>query len=82
MVMQATIADLDGYWLELQCARHGTTMMPVRLIQKRQGGTHRLVDVLARLTCKICHRPPAFAWLNETETAASITAPCPAGRCS
>ena len=31
-VMQATVADLDGYWLELQCTRHGTVMLPVRLI--------------------------------------------------
>ena len=64
--MQATIADLDGYWLELQCEQHGTTMVPVHLILQRQGGTHRLVDVLARFTCKICHRPPASVWLNET----------------
>ncbi len=44
-------------------------MMPVRLILKRQGdggGKQRLAAMLDRFTCKICHRTPARAWLNET----------------
>lgn len=65
-VMQATVAELDGYWLELECSQHGTVMVPIRFIMQRQGGKHRLVDVLSRLTCKICGLPPASAWLNET----------------
>lgn len=66
LVMQVAIADLGGYWLELHCDRHGMTLLPFNLIARRQGGKHRFADVLARLTCKICHRPPARAWLNET----------------
>lgn len=65
-VMRAKVADLNGYWLELQCAQHGTKMLPFRLIAQRQGETHRMADMLPRFTCQVCHRPPAYAYLNET----------------
>ena len=71
-VMQATVAELDGYWLELCCAQHGTTLLPGRLIVQRLGGTPRVADVLRRFTCQICHRLPAYACLNETP----IRTPC------
>jgi hypothetical protein len=48
LVMTVCVSELEDYWLELQCCR-GATVMPVRLIVQRQGPTHSLRDVLARM---------------------------------
>ena len=61
----ATLADLDGYWLEVNCCK-GTTLLPFRLLAQQRGREVRLRDVLARLHCKSCGGSPATAYLNET----------------
>lgn len=65
IVTRASVDDLNGYWLELHCCG-GTTILPVRLIVKRQGGRHRLGDVLDRMKCQLCRGGPVRAYLNET----------------
>lgn len=64
IVMQAGLADLDGYWLELNCCG-AIHLWPLRLLAHRQGGKQPLGVILPRLRCKKCGGPPAAAYLNE-----------------
>ena len=61
----ASLADLDGYWLEVNCCK-GTTLLPFRLMAQQRGREVRLRDILTRLHCKSCGRSPTTAYLNET----------------
>jgi hypothetical protein len=53
-----TIADLDGWWLEITC-RCKTVHYPLRLMAREHGGEVLLGDVVRRLRCKRCGKPPA-----------------------
>lgn len=65
VVLPVPVSDLAGYWLELTCCS-GMTLFPINLIVQRQGGHHRLKDVLSRLRCQRCKGQPVTAYLNET----------------
>ena len=65
-VLQATLTELDGFWLEFRCGCGRVTTPPVRLVIGRLGRERRLHDIIARATCRRCGARPAFAYLNET----------------
>ena len=70
-VQGARLADLEGYWLEVQCCG-GMTLIPLHMLIQRRGRDTRLRDVMAKLACKRCHRAPRLAYLNETHNRTDI----------
>ena len=64
-VLDARLHELEGYWLELHCCG-GTILLPLKLIARQYGQSHRLGDILLRMRCKVCRGKPARAYLNET----------------
>ena len=64
-LMGAGLADLSGYWLEIECCG-GMTLIPFRLLHARYGDKPRLRDLVPRLRCRKCRQPPARAWVSET----------------
>ena len=55
------LSDWPDCRLELHCCR-GATVYPVRLLMKNSGD-RTFADVLSRLRCSRCKRPPAPVWL-------------------
>src|SRR5665213_2482645 len=76
-VINATLADLSGTWLEVQCC-HGTTYLPLRQLADSKPSTARLRDVLARLRCSRCRARPATLVLVENPAGTEQGGP-PAG---
>lgn len=64
-LMGARLADLSGYWLEIECCG-GTTLIPFRLLHARYGDKPQLRDLVPRLRCRKCRQPPIQARVNET----------------
>ena len=55
------LSDWPDCQLELHCCA-GTTIYPVRLLAARHGD-RTFADLLTRLRCKRCRRPPEQVWL-------------------
>ena len=68
LVLDTSLSDLGGTWLQLCCCK-GTTYMPVRLLAGCARPQARLRDVLPRLRCKDCHDRPARVALIESPDA-------------
>lgn len=72
-VLQAPLAVLADYHLELRCDCGRTTIPAVKLLIRSFGPQHRLVDLVRRATCKPpCRKHFARAWLCETAYRAAI----------
>jgi hypothetical protein len=59
--LQHHLSDWPGCLLELNCCR-GMTVMPVRLLMQ-QWGDVSFAELLPRLRCRKCKRPPAPVYL-------------------
>jgi hypothetical protein len=53
-----TIGELDGWYLEIVC-RCRIVHYPLSLMARKHGGDMLLTDVVPRLRCEVCGRPPA-----------------------
>jgi hypothetical protein len=62
--LQAPLWAIDDTWLEVQCCS-GTTFLPLRLLARQHGAERLLGDIVVRLRCKQCGRPPASVALTE-----------------
>jgi hypothetical protein len=63
-VLNTSLADLAGTWLELRCCG-GVVYFPLRLLARAAHPQSRLRDVLPQLRCKRCHDRPATVALIE-----------------
>lgn len=52
------IAQLSGWWLEIECKTHFVTGMPLRLLAARAGWNRTLRGIAPALKCSKCGQPP------------------------
>lgn len=62
------MAELAGWWLHVECGCGAgrTVHMPFRLLAAELGWQVRLGEVLPRLKCTQCQRPPRLVALLES----------------
>jgi hypothetical protein len=53
------LVDLNGFWLKIVCAAHGTTAYPLRLMAAEQGWDTTLRQIVPKLRCDKCGAVPA-----------------------
>lgn len=72
--MQATVADLSGWWLEVRCScgKSGTKLLPFRLLAARHGWDTTLANIVHRLRCNECGARPASLAIVEDASAGAI----------
>lgn len=61
-----TLGELDGFWLDIRCPKGRSVTYPLRLLGRRFGPALALGQVLPRLSCKCCRKPPVRVRLQET----------------
>ncbi len=78
--LAAPVSALDGWWLHLRCPQcRESSSYPLRLLVERHG-RGSLQQVVERLCCKRCRRPPLSVVLTDDPTAGSIGALPPSWR--
>jgi hypothetical protein len=78
-LLNATLADLSGTWLEVRCFK-GTTYLPLRIVAASKPENARLRDVLPRLRCSKCQVRPSMLVLVENPAGGGQGGPPPGWR--
>lgn len=63
--MGQKLRELNGWSLYAQCACGRAVVLPLRRLNAQHGPRATLGDVVARLTCSECRRPPAYLDLRD-----------------
>jgi hypothetical protein len=59
-VLDATLGELAGYWLGIQCGGCGSLVYyPCKLMGRERGAGLRVREVLPRLRCRPCRDKPS-----------------------
>ena len=78
-LLNATLADLSGTWLEIRCCK-GVTYLPLRQLAPSKPENARLREVLARLRCSKCRSRPSMLVLVEDPAGGGQGGPPPGWR--
>ncbi|MEW6124761.1 MAG: hypothetical protein AB1698_19300 [Pseudomonadota bacterium] len=63
--MGQKLGGLNGWSLYAQCGCGRAAVLPLRRLNAQHGPRAILGDVVARLTCSECRRPPAYLDLRD-----------------
>jgi len=65
LALAATVGTLRDHWIETRCCR--MVAIPLRLVASSGHGSRTLADVVVRLRCTACGKPPVSVELVEDE---------------